>query len=515
MSDIEFLLALWKFLKSRPMLFLYGLVIVAIVTLVTTDLYGRLKNLISNTLWPKAVKVTVKDCIIYRIDDDGYPSLQIDIIVENEYSDEKTVNLRSVAFFKSPIHYVFDEGTASYTIDGKSTNSHKIKFKDRIFDDILSVPPKAQNFKLVLEYDVQGKQKNVYIIEDSVLKKCTYWLSPVFESIEQTDQNDLIEIGITKEVKPSTKADWEIEKIPLFFTTVENKEYINFRKLFKSFLQSSYIDFVQMAAFKKKYGGVYYGILRNDAQKYGAKIYPKDKLYGLNDYEEYHILGINLPYDNFSRVKEFMHFSFDPKIPDKIFRAYAENSKYCVHLLHGTNDGINQLDSNLSSQGFITNLVNTSFNTFFEETLKLPSQERLKELVNELNQHMYVTTKVVDSVEYIECCSLNDAIFANGVLVFWPGKPDTTVTERVLDGIRGIYKNRPICAINFDCTPLNSFNENAPFAKPILVFLNYPEDSPCLIISNFEVAADGKIKFYFDSVDCDRRYDRWEYRDRD
>ena len=423
--------------------------------------WGFAKNLI----FPTKLELAFTKFIIYRTESDQFPTCDMDIVARSNSNENLTVELKELRFFGRDIIYRFGAGQQVIKTQGVDVFSKHITFRDKVLDDALKVPQDSNTAILELKYQYVGAKSTATLkLTDKDVIKCTYWQSPVFNSDIEAAGFGAIPFSIAGRVywhtdKPHRKkGSWD-PNIKVFINQYGLYDFdmteFGGRIISKDFSLSYYPP-----AFKRKYGGVYLGFLASDSAEFERATFPHQLFGNLRDYDEYNLTGSTFDQD-FSKVKEFIYYDFDPARRQKLFEICYENSKYYILLVYEKPEGIRPLAQNLAAKGYRVGSVSANFFGGLAEVMTLITpEEKLPSLAERFNAY-------VDS--------LNSVINNDGVFVFFPVALDAKTINRITSDIRQLTGKERSVAFDFDCRPFKSRLPNAPFSTPALTFLNFSQ----------------------------------------
>lgn len=446
---------------------------VLILIVVTVVISEMTKGLISGgwkyakeQVCPPKLQFSLTKCIIYRTDLEHFPICEMDIAANNPSTRSITVHLRLLRFFRNDIVYRFPAGEGILRVEPKDLLVKHLQFKDRVLDLALKVPQDSSTamIKLTWEY-VERNSTDSLVISDVDVSKCTYWQNPVFDSQAEAANVGASLLGV---------------RGPLYFLDTLTGEKGQVRLDTKVFTnQSGLLDFDMagfmtrlfakdiswagyLPAFRRRYGGIYLGLLASDTGDVELTLSPHHLFNDIGDYDEYDLTGTTFEED-FSNISEFIYYTFDPAGGQQLFRICHENSKYFVLIVYEQPQAVDTMLIRLTTKGYRVGAASTRrFGLLQDILISITPTEKLRSLAEKLNTY-------VDS--------LNILTNTDGAFVLFPVPLDSERTSRITrDIIQATGKSHSV-AFRFDCRPFKSRLLPAPFSTPVLVFLNFSDDS--------------------------------------
>ena len=456
----------WKKIKKSITLpALIVIVVTVLVTDVTHDVRSWIWGFAKNLIFPTKLELAFTKFIIYRTESDQFPTCDMDIVVRSHSNENLTAELRELRFFGRDMVYRFGAGQQVIKTQGVDVFSKHITFQDKVLDDALKIPQDSNTAILELKYQYVGAKSTATLkLTNRDVMKCTYWQNPMFNSDTEAAGFGAIPFGIIGRIywhtdkahRKKGSTDLNIKGFTDQYGLYDfDMTEFGRRIMSKDFSWSYYLP-----AFKRKYGGIYFGFLASDSGKFERTKFPHQLFGNLKDYDEYNLTGSSFDQD-FSRVKEFIYYDFDPARRQELFEICYENSKYYILLVYEKPEGIRPLAQNLTAKGYRVGSASANFFGGLAEVMTLITpKEKLPSLAERFKTH-------VDS--------LNSVMSNDGVFVFFPVELDAKTINRITSDIRQLTGKERLVAFAFDCRPFKSRLPNAPFSTPVLTFLNFSE----------------------------------------
>lgn len=456
----------WTLLKSK-VFWISAAIVVALVTLVVTDVYNGLKNYVGTIFGGHSINVMPKALFIYHDESSKFPACQLDLIVENSSSKPVSIEIRRIRLFKNEILCEFPE--AELIIEPVLPGSRQkksVNFRHEVLQQALKVPQHSSTALIEIVYkDFSTDRTDSVRLTDRDIIKCTYWQAPIFESEEEAFETGALFNEIEAKIyftTPSGEKGQEKQSM-LVYTDELGQKDINFRRIAQNIFEKHKLRIgYYLPALRRRYGGIYIGTLASDSTKQTPQVHPFDILGTADDYEMKELIGLTIDQD-FSKIREFIHFTFDKFYDNSAFRLHQENANFYLLLIHEQTDNINHWITEFRNKGYrvgnkSSNLLNVLQNLVF----KLPPIEKASQLADQLNNR-------IDSLNYI--------VRTDGYFVLFPSQLDSTITTRVTEDISSITGKESLLKLVFDMRPIQTQFIEAPFVTPVLVVLNFAENT--------------------------------------
>ncbi|MGB8657902.1 MAG: hypothetical protein WCE90_08985 [Candidatus Zixiibacteriota bacterium] len=442
------------------------IIVTAIITLIINSLFPSVWRIVKDHFWPPRLQFSLTKCIIYRTDSQHFPICEMDIAANNPSTRSLTVHLKLLRFFRDDIVYRFPAEEGNIRVEPKDRLVIPLQFKDRVLDLALKVPQDSSTavIKLTWEY-VERESIDSLVISDVNVSKCTYWQRPVFDSEAEASNFGASVLGVRGPVYYLDTLTGKQGKVRLDIKVFTNQSgLLDFDM--EGFITRLFAKDVSwdcyLPALRRRYGGIYMGLLASDTGDAEQTLSPHHLFNDIGDYGEFDLTGTTFEED-FSNISEFIYYTFDPARDQPLFRVYYENSKYFVLLVYEQPQAVDTMITRLTTKGYRVGAASTRRFGFFQDILtSITPTEKLRSLAEKLNTY-------VDS--------LNLVTNTDGAFVLFPVPLDSERTSRITrDIIQATGKSHSV-TFCFDCRPFKSHLLPAPFSTPVLVFLNFSDDS--------------------------------------
>jgi hypothetical protein len=450
--------------------------ITALITQIETGLFSWIYRYLKDSFWPAKLELSLTKCFIYRTEFEDFPTCELDIIINNPSTKTITAKLKELRLFRDNILYRFTAHEGIIKAEPEDQFVQQVKFGDKVLDIALKVPQDsaAAVVELLFEYVATNRSDTLKLDDDDVIK-CTYWQTPIFNSETEALSVGASVVGIRGPVHFLDTLTGKQGEFRLDIKAFRDRQgVVDFdfsafvRRLFAKDISWDYYE----PAFRRKYGGVYLGVLASDAREADLLASPHDLFGGLGRYDEYRLLGTTLQED-LSKTVEFIHYIFDPAKRNQVFELSQENSRFFLLLAYEDKDGIGVIIDSLTSYGYRAAGISTKRFGALEHVLcQITADEKIVGLAQTFNNN-------VDSLNFV--------ISRNGFFVFVPVALDWERTHNIATDVARITNKPHFFALSFDCRPFKSPLPPAPFATPVLVFLNFSAETEGVRVKSIEV----------------------------
>lgn len=399
------------------------------------------------------VNIAITELLISRKSYDKFPECEFSVFCQNPANANKSIIIKSIIFSFFNFRYTIPEGLFVINLAPISSNKSKFIFSDAVLDSVLLIPQNQYSLRIAIEYQQLGHKSSDWIeLSDSQLTKCTFWQTPFFESQQQAKNMGAHRILFTRTT--------EIDSIGIIeFANEVDIPDLNLREMINNDLGNQLILTGDLNSFKRKYGGIYKGYLTNDKRQI-TFITPANFFGNKDEYELFKEFGISFEQD-FSHILEFIHYSFSPAKLNPIFNILMDRGKYIILIIYEEEEGIAHIVNTLEAKDYKVGTVKVeAVDDFLENLVKLPTLDKIEGFVKNFNLN-------VDTI---------NTIFANqGLLMFNPNPLDSTFLSTIRKDIELACKKQTIFTLTYDCSPIRETLLDAPFAIPILIYLNFSE----------------------------------------
>lgn len=447
---------------------------------ITFGLFTPLWMPVLNYIWPPKLELTLTECIMYRTDYHHFPTCEMNITVWNPTIRNVTAELKEITFFRDDITCRFATGQKVISVEAKGPSTEDIEFRDKVLDLALKIPQDSSTamIKMIWEY-TETNSKDSLILTDSNVIKCSYWQSPVFTSDTEAIAVRALGLGFTDTVSYTDTLTGEEGKVSrvsgMLFTDKSGLKDFNIDQFMSEFSEGKLGWDVYRFAFRRRYGGTYLGVLTSDTANCQPSYFPHNLFGDMSDYEVDILLGMTLEQD-FSEIKEFIYYNFDPakEKEKKLFRICQENSDFYILLVFEDDHEIPAIMDSLAMLCYRPDSKPTKgLSELWETILRITPDNKIDSLIKQLNTG-------IDS--------LNLIIRRDGVFIFFPIVLKLEMMNRIIEDIGRLTGKSDFMALTFDCRPFKARLRTAPFSIiPIFVFLNFSEETKSAKIDSLDV----------------------------
>jgi hypothetical protein len=437
----------------------------ALITQITNHSLSMLWSFVADFFTRPTFQISLANCIVYRTNYTDFPVCEMDILVNNSAKEDITVELKEIALFRNGIVYKFSSGTETIKTGTIDSFVKHIKFKDEILDSALKIPqePKNANFKLLYQY-VNEKSIDSTVVDSSKVIKCTYWQYPIFQSKNEALASGALPMEISGPIYWSNKSSGKNGLVELNLNVYMDRYGLrdfNGKKFMQDLVNNKTEMSIYLPSFRRQYGGVYQGLLASDTANIKVMSFPSDVLGKLGDYEETNLLGTTIEQD-FSNIKEFIHYTFDPAKSNGTFEFYRRNCEYFVLFVYEEKRQIEQQTETMRSLGYRVDYGQTGRLELIKDIYSFVPIEKADAFAAKIN-------------EYVD--SLNVVVRKDGCLIFFPEPVDSSSALMIRSDIAQSTGKNNSLIVSFDCTPKKYSSIVAPFSIPVLVFTNFSDST--------------------------------------
>jgi|GEM_PF-3500217 len=455
------------------------IVVTAVITTIISEITGGLissawrygKNLIR----PAELQVSLTEFMIYRASVDDFPTCEMDLVVNNPSGQSISVELKDLRLFRDNILHQFSAGQQVIKTGPKDLSVKHVQFRDQVLDQALKVPQDSGTamIKLIYEYVDRDSRDSLVLGNDDVIK-CTYWQVPVFNSEQEALEIGARVLAVDKTIYWTDTLSGESGTTRLTKRVFTDRQgWLDFDgKKPGEISWNLEVHLSDSSAFHRRYGGIYLGCLVSDPRPAETFRYAHEVLGEAGDYYQYTLIGTTYERD-FSKIMEFIHYSFDPVKQNEAFRLYQEKSEFYILLTYEHDHGVAEIIDSLRRQGYRAGGASTDgFVEFLRHLTLVTPVERLPSLVEELNM-------LLDS--------LNSVINNDGFFLFFPLVLESKRSIRIMNDFQHATSKRHSVGLSFDCRPFRRRLIAAPFSTPLLAFFNFSDETMAKTLDSIKI----------------------------
>ena len=392
-------------------------------------------------------------------------------MIRNPNAVTVSIEFLEVSMLTKGILHRFGLGEEVAKINPHDCITYRLAFHDKTLDQALKTPQdSASAYFRVTWSNLQTESEDSTILRDSDVVKCTYWQTPIFADTNEAACYKLVTIGsrttLWYTIYSANGAKHEIGSISANIQVLTDKsglQDLNPAEIARALLLEQRVGFAAyMPAFKRRYGGIYCGLYGSDTAQIHLDLTPRNALVDKDDYSREAIAGIAFG-DDLSGISQFIHYVFNASRYGQSFVERQNNSKFFVQLVCEDSTGIAALEDSLVSLGFHAGGVLTDRFQFFVDYLtNLPPISKMVELADTLNGRL---------------SDFQDVLTNDGILVLDPSNSDSIGSKAIVRYLERITKKKTIREIAFNCRPFHTRLPDAPYAVPLVVFLNFSDET--------------------------------------
>lgn len=461
---------------TRPLVIIIVVtaIITAIITEITHGLISTAYRYATDLISPVELQLSLTQLMIYRTSPDDFPICEMDILVKNPSDRNSSVELKILTIFRENIIYRFTAGQEVIKAEPNDLILKHITIKDKVLDLALKIPQDSSSAMIKLTYlNVRANSKDSIILKDDDVIKCTYWQVPLFGSEQEALSLGAVSLDMKRlifytDTKRQTKG--KALQIMTLFTDKQGLGDLNLNKAAeKQWIYT--VGLTDSSSFRRKYGGIYLGYIASDSIALASRKFASQVLGSYKDNSLYSLTAIGFNRD-FSHILEFIHYTFDPARNNELFKHFQQNANFYIHLYCEHDRGIARIVNSFNKRGYGTGVTYIQgFIKGLESIVQMTPDLKLCQLAEELNKSLGL---------------MNSVIQGDGCFVFFPMNIEPKRKKEILSDIVYVTGKYQTFDLSFDCHPFRSIPSSSPFKIPILVFLNFSDNTKKAVLDSIK-----------------------------
>ncbi|MEK0337428.1 MAG: hypothetical protein QQN41_08350 [Nitrosopumilus sp.] len=411
-------------------------------------------------VFPQPAKLVPMNIYIHRDNAKLFPTCDLEFVIENVNNFPISIELKTIRFFDS---YACDFGEAEQVIKNipsKTKNRYTISFNTELLDSVLKTPQEASSAEFTIIYFETGtKTLDSVSLTDKDVVKCTYRQNPLFSSHEEalefgTNGLAFIVSYTDSEGKSGNRdsSSWS------YFDNSTYREINLAWSASKIRKEGQYSFSFNKKIYRRRYGGLYIGILDEDKENWEANPNPFERIKSAGDYAAKELTGLELAYD-LSLPKEFIHYTFDEKDKREEFQLLQENASANIIFVYEDHYGVESWVTNLRDKGYHAGLKGETFENFFRNIIfQSTDSAKTDDLINEINFNVH---------------NINETLKSDGFILFAPTILENTFINRIIQDVVKTTSKSKYTRLNFHAHQYKSIFDEAPFVPPVIVVINF------------------------------------------